>query len=272
MKIRFLVLAVVLFYVSSFYAQSSLDGYKYIIVPNKFDFLSEKNKYQLNGLTHFLFNKNGFKAIIEGEDYPKDLINNRCLALRSNVLREPGMFKTKLKLEFKDCNDKVVYVSPVGESREKEYKKAYHAAIRTVFEHLKKLNYSFKPSNSLTLTTEAYSEPIDAIKSDESVKPEQQIQEVKSKVENRSKVSKPKHDESDKLKKSTSRLYAQPIENGFQLVDTSPKVLYRIKNTGLTDVFLVEHLNGVIYKKAGDWILEYYDGETLVKQVLDLKF
>ena len=56
-------------------------------MPNKFDFLKEKNQYQLNALAEFLFEKYGFETLTEGTDYPADLTANRCLALKSDVLK-----------------------------------------------------------------------------------------------------------------------------------------------------------------------------------------
>ena len=49
----------------------SLNDYKYVIVPGKFDFLKESDKYQLNSLTKFLFEKYGFEAYLErSKDIP----------------------------------------------------------------------------------------------------------------------------------------------------------------------------------------------------------
>ena len=122
MKAKFLPLLIACFILTSVFSQSSLNKYKYIIVPHKFDFLKEKDQYQLNALTQFLFNKYGFEAIMEGTAYPEDLIRNRCLALKSDVNKDSSMFKTKLTVELYDCNDKLVFTSSIGESREKEFK------------------------------------------------------------------------------------------------------------------------------------------------------
>lgn len=34
-------------------AQESLNGYKYVVVPEKFDFLKSEDLYQINSLTKF---------------------------------------------------------------------------------------------------------------------------------------------------------------------------------------------------------------------------
>lgn len=67
-------------------------------------------------------------------------------------------------------------------------------------------------------------------------------------------------------------LYAQEIGNGFQLVDNTPKVVYKIIKTGVTDVFLVEGKSAIIYKKGNTWSIEYSTGSTVVKETLNIKF
>ena len=52
---------IALIVVSNVYSQSNLNDYKYVIVPNKFDFLKENDQYQLNSLAAFLFEKYGFR-------------------------------------------------------------------------------------------------------------------------------------------------------------------------------------------------------------------
>ncbi|APY10387.1 hypothetical protein BWZ22_03645 [Seonamhaeicola sp. S2-3] len=285
MKAKFFSVIITCFIISSAYSQTNLNEYKYVIVPNKFDFLREKDQYQMNSLAEFLFEKYGFNAIIEGEEYPDDLTKNRCLALRSDVLKDKGMFKTKLQVELKDCNDRVVYTSPTGESREKEYGKAYNEALRNAFKPFEAMHYSYKPKENVTAITtnengsqqpvannkvskeiEALKAEIENLKKEKEVKPQpttvittnQKINEVKTQVKEEIAVA--------------GVLYAQEIANGFQLVDSSPKVVYRMKNTGLDNVFLVEGKSAIIFKKGNNWVIEYYLGNQLKQDVLNIKF
>ena len=110
-----------LVFISGAFSQTNLNNYKYVIVPKKYDFLKEEDQYRLNGLTKFLFEKYGFLTLMEGDDYPDDLLKNKCLALNSNVINDSGIFKTKLKIELEDCTDKVVFTSVFGETRESPY-------------------------------------------------------------------------------------------------------------------------------------------------------
>ncbi|MFY0713880.1 hypothetical protein J1D01_09405 [Seonamhaeicola sp. NFXS20] len=286
MKAKFISIIITCFIISSVYSQTNLNEYKYVIVPNKFDFLREKDQYQMNSLAEFLFKKYGFNPIIEGEEYPDDLTRNRCLALRSDVLKDKGMFKTKLQVELKDCNDRVVYTSPTGESREKEYNKAYQEALRNAFKPFETMNYSYKPNENITTITtggNVSQQPV----ADNKVSKE--IEELKAEIENlkkekaketipptttittNQKINEVKPQVKEDVA-ATGVLYAQAIANGFQLVDSSPKVVYRMKNTGLDNVFLVEGKSAIIFKKGNNWVIEYYLGSQLKQEALNIKF
>ena len=45
------IIVLLLFISSSIYAQKKINDYKYIIVPNKFDFASKEDQYQTSSLT-----------------------------------------------------------------------------------------------------------------------------------------------------------------------------------------------------------------------------
>lgn len=291
MKTKFFTIILSCFIATSVFAQANINNYKYVIVPDKFDFLKEKDQYQLNSLAKFLFNKQGFVAIMEGSDYPNDLVLNRCLALESDVTKDSGMFKTKLKIELKDCNGKVVYTSPLGESREKEYKAAYNLALRDAFKHIEAINYKYKPNENISSISTTSLPQVKNEVSEELAELRQEIQNLKKEKEAEVAVVKkpavetpkvvvpqPKPVKNKPVKETTviegasNVLYAQEIENGFQLVDSSPKVIYRIKHTNLKDVFLVDGSSAIVYKKGDDWVIEYYSGATLKQEALNVKF
>ena len=109
----------------SVFAQKNINNYKYIVVPNKFDFVNKVDQYQTSSLTKFLFNKHGFTAFLAEDDLPSDLAENRCLALTAVVESSSSMFATKNVIILKDCANKTVYSSKEGKSKLKEYKKQY---------------------------------------------------------------------------------------------------------------------------------------------------
>jgi hypothetical protein len=284
MKTIFLTIIIACFISISAFSQISINNYKYVIVPKKFDFLKEQDQYQLNSLTKFLFNKYGFNAVMEGSEYPEDLALNRCLALDAKVINKSSLFKTKLKIELKDCNDKVVHTTDFGESREKEYKIAYHEALREAFKRLATLNYKYVPNKNMTSISTATQAPAQKQVTQEIAELKKEIQnlkkdkQVKGAMAEKPTVETPKPEKQPTVKKAaviegvSNVLYAQEIENGYQLVDSSPKVVYRIKKTNLDDVFLVEGTSAILYKKGNDWVIEYYSGTTLEQEALNIKF
>ncbi|MFL1011788.1 hypothetical protein [Flavisericum labens] len=291
MNTKFLTFLIAGLIATAVFSQNSINNYKYIIVPRSYNFLKEANQYQLNALTQFLFNKHGFEAFMEGSDYPEDLIRNRCLALNSDLIKESGLFKTKLILTLKDCNGQAVFTSKIGESREKDYKSAYNLALRDAFESIEALDYNYKPiENSPSMSaTEA------PAKNETAAEIEQLKQEIKklkgaAKIESSEEVnaamSQKKQKEIMEMVESRNQkgseiklkislapvLYAQKTENGFQLIDTTPKVVYKIKKTGQENLFLVEGENAVIYKQGDNWIYEYNTDEGVKQKELNIKF
>ena len=67
-------------------------------------------------------------------------------------------------------------------------------------------------------------------------------------------------------------LYAQEIENGYQLVDSTPKVVYKVKKTHLDQVYLVEGKSAIVFKKGDDWVVEFYENNVLKQLTLNIKF
>lgn len=263
MQTKFLTTLALYFVMSSMFSQVDLNHYKYVIVPKKFDFLKNDNQYQLNALTKFLFVKYGFEALYEGDSYPDDLIQNRCLGLRSDVFMGSGLFKTKLGVELKDCNDKVVYVSALGESRVKAYKEAYNLALRAAFESFETLDYEYVPhSNSQDIV------PLIPVNtphiSDKILVPDGQKE---TKADDLQKTG-----PQASIEISSEILYAQEIQNGFQLLQSDSKIVFEIKATHLKDVFLVSGRTAIIYKKETIWIIEFYENHILKQKQLDIKF
>lgn len=150
---RVLFLGLVFCLTANIYSQQSVNNYKYVIVPERFEFLKENDSYQLNSLTKFLFGKYGFTAFTSGAGLPAELNKNGCLGLRAYVNKNSGMFVTKLKIILKDCNGAVVFTSKEGVSREKDYKNAYHEALRDAFKDIKNLKYTYNKSDDLYFPT-----------------------------------------------------------------------------------------------------------------------
>ncbi|MDH7444786.1 hypothetical protein [Aquimarina sp. 2201CG14-23] len=151
---RVLFFGLIVFSTINLYSQKTVNDYKYVIVPEGYSFFSENDAYQLNSLSKFLFNKYGFKAFVNNEELPEDLKANGCLGLRADVKKNSGLFLTRLAIELKNCNGIVVFTSKEGKSKEKDYKKAYHEALRDAFMDIQGLGYVYNSKQDVEKVTE----------------------------------------------------------------------------------------------------------------------
>lgn len=139
---KYLVVAVVLLMTLSSFSQS-INDYEYVIIPEQYSFAENVDEYQLNSLTQFLFNKFGFQSFRERDNKPFILKVNDCNVLYADVESNSSFLSTKLKVILKDCNDKVIFISEEGKSKNKDYKKSYHEALRSAFISIQELKYKY---------------------------------------------------------------------------------------------------------------------------------
>lgn len=245
MKRIFLLLTLLTFKIFS----QSVNDYKYVIVPTKFDFLKEEDKYNLNTSTRLLLEKYGFEVFMNNQDMPTDIANNRCKSLTADIINESSLFVTKLKIVLKDCKDNVVFESESGKSREKQFAQAYNLAFRDAAKSFESLNYKYSGENKIGTD----------------------LVETKAKVVEETKVVEPYALSSDNPE---IFYFAQPISNGFQVVNNEPRVIMRLFNTSQKNVYIgvKGDKNGVVITKNGKWFFEYYEKGNLVSEPINLRF
>lgn len=147
------LVAVIFFFmgiISKSFSQKSLSDYSYVIVSEQFEFQQEKDKYQLNSLTKFLFNKYGFHAYFDRE-VPLNVF--RCDGLWAEAEGTPGFIITKVQLVLRDCTGEVIYRTNYGKSKVKDYKKAYYESVRNAFDDIIALNVMQKEIIGMDVTT-----------------------------------------------------------------------------------------------------------------------
>lgn len=267
------------------FAQENINNYKYFIVPTSYSFFNEEDKFQINSLTKFLFNKYGFTAFLQNEELPQELTKNKCLALYVNVEQEKSLFKTKLRIDLKDCGGRLVMSSNVGETREKQFDKAFNLALRDAFETYQNINYKYVPSNNVVPVTvePEIQEPI-ATKDKEIERLKEEVKTLKEvKEETTQIVETPRvvaiepelkinETKVEMIEESSNLLYAQPIENGFQVVDTTPKIVMILLETGKSNVYMVKGKNAMVYQEDGSWYLSENEGDKVSVKPLNIKF
>ncbi|TXD82291.1 hypothetical protein ESY86_14770 [Subsaximicrobium wynnwilliamsii] len=291
MKKSVLILIIAICTQFTAWSQEQINAYKYVLIPNQFEFLSAKDQYQINSLTKFLFNKYGYTAFLEDEELPEDLKRDRCLALKADVNKVSGGFlKTKLQMSLLDCNNKVVAASKVGETREKKYEVAYNLALREAFETFQNFDYAYQPTSDSNSKMDDTKADVAAIKDQKAAKKE--IERLKNEVESlknkeREAVSQvekqvikaesktevmPSAPKNTIVEDTADLLYAQPLDNGYQIVDTEPKKVMILLNTGVQNTFLVKGKDAIVYKRGNTWVYESYETEKLETKTLNLKF
>jgi len=274
------------------FSQEAINNYKYVIVPTSYSFLNEEDKYQLNSLTKFLFNKYGYTAFLQTDELPQDLLDDRCLGMYVDVVDDKGLFKTKLRIDLKDCGGNLIMSSQVGETREKEFTKAYNIALRGAFETYQNLDYKYVPSKSSTSKTNK-----SLVKSESTLEKEKEIErlqaevkslkeekEMKAQVVETPKVEieepqlmkepevKVKETKVEFVEEAKDLLYAQPIQNGFQVVDTTPKIVMVLLETPQSNVFIVKDQNAMVYQENGSWFISKNEGGKVTVEALNIKF
>jgi hypothetical protein len=233
-----IVLLLVLFVYSFSFAQ---DNYKYVIVPKKFSFFKEENKYNLNEMTKSFFEKEGFQVVYDTDAFPIDLAENRCSALYINVIEQSNMLFTKIAFELKDCQNKLVLASKQGESRSKEYEKAYNESFREALISMRGL-LNFK-ATVISTTKE-----VSVVASEEKINTANVVNE--------------------------NQLFAIPTSLGYKLVNGIPETIFVIHKTSVDSVFIAKKgiLTGVLIKKSNSWFFEYYEGDKLLSEKVEVKF
>ncbi|WP_433813788.1 hypothetical protein [Flavobacterium johnsoniae] len=232
---------------SVFGFSQSINDYKAVIIPVKYDFMKTENQYRLATLTKSNLLKAGFKAYYANEEMPAGL-GDRCELLYVDVKKDNAFLVTKLFVEFKDCYGKIVYTSETGKSREKDYEAAYKESLDNAFISIIAQHYKY---NGKTVTTQAVqtSTPVVSTVAATTVIPAPDVSDP-------------------------NLLYAQPTENGYQLIDKTPKVVMKLLKTSRQDSFIAikDGVQGSLNAKDNGWYFEYYQNDKLVSEKISVKF
>ncbi|MCM0668738.1 hypothetical protein NCC77_21980 [Flavobacterium tyrosinilyticum] len=249
MRIKILLTAILCSVVG--FAQS-INDYKAVIIPLKYEFMKTDNQYRLATLSKQNLTKGGFEAFYSNEQLPEGY-TDRCQVLYMDVIRDNAFLVTKLIIQFKDCFGQVVFTSEAGKSREKEYEIAYKEALDNAFKSVYALHYKYSGNPVANSKTSA---PVKAA--------------VATTV-----VATPVSTASSPDLKDPNLLYAQPTESGYQLIDKTPKVVMKLLKTSQPNVYIAikDNVQGsLILKEDGQWYFESYQNDKLVSEKIVVKF
>ena len=233
--------------ITSFSFAQSVNNYKAVIVPLKFDFIRTNNQYRLCTISKANLINAGFAVFYANEILPKEY-SDRCDLLYYDIVKENAFLATKFHIELKDCSGNLVYKSETGYTKEKDTELAYSDALNKAFVSVNNLHYKFEKLIITTPVVELKNEVVPVVAS-----------VVSTAI----------------IEKSDSNLmYAQATATGYQLVDASPKVVYKLYKTSRSDLFIAMKGNnqGVLIQKENQWFFEYYENEKLVSEKVAVKF
>lgn len=241
--------SVVLFILLSHFSFSqNINDYEYVFVPAKFSIFKENDKFRLNTNVKLLLQKYGFKSYFVTDSVPFEIANTNCKKLYADIEKDNNFILTKVKIILKDCNDKIVFQTDFGSSKEKVLVTAYNQALREAGTSFDKLNYNYNGKNrGLTETVSGITQVENETSSTKEILP---------------------------IKTSESFYFAQTTAYGFQVIDNEPKVIMRLYTTSQKNMFLAvkDVVNGVVFLKDNQWVFEYLENGKVFSEQLKLKF
>ncbi|MCK0130680.1 hypothetical protein MWU59_04105 [Flavobacteriaceae bacterium F08102] len=251
----------------------SLNQYEYVIIPSEYSFLKSPNQYQLNDMTKFLFDQKGFKTLFDNEERSATWIKDPCKTLLANVENNSTIFSTKLTITLTDCYNKVVFTSAEGKSKIKDYKKGYQDALRKAFKSIESLEYTYEGGATSVRASEAEDdeivvEEVDFGATSQVVNQQGKQNQLKDKMVEVTEVN----DAALTIPDTEELLYAQANKLGFNLIDSSPKVVFRLLNSSKKDVYILQDKKGIFYKDDAQWFAAFYHNGTLIRKEIKVKW
>lgn len=237
-------------------SQSSLNDYNMAIIPAKFDFQKEDNQYRINSTIKAFLQQKGFEVYLSSDDLPEGFMDYNCNKLFVNLIEKSNMFVTELQVEFKDCKNKVLYVTDVGESRDKNIAKSYNIALQAALKTFSKANYKYSGKTYFDEEAEEKIKNRDV---------ENVSQEVTKVIKSEKEVTYEKVGTPVKKENTQSSIKVVNKANQKELV------LYKTSNP---NVYLANYngINGIVMSKENVWYFEYTEGDKTISEKLDIKF
>ena len=296
---KYLLILITLSFFLNVFSQKSINDYKYVVVPLKYNFVKGEDKFRINTLTRHLFKENGFIAFFDKEELPEDLFQNRCLALYADVEKLDSGLSTKMKISLKDCKNEMIFNSSIGKTKIKDYSKAYPIAIREAFLSIELLNYKYNPTNT---SQNEIIEVKDNKEQDTRDEANLEVKRLKKELEDLKKLKDNKEQDLDKVEKVEKELkiektpeviveetkpepqnkvkytddlqilYAKVIVDGFQLFNTDSSMMMMLLKTSAQNVFIVKDKNAIVYKHNDKWMYSENNGVNKNEKELNIKF
>ncbi len=237
------------------YAQS-VNEYRYVVIPSRFELQSETNQYRLNTLAKKYLTEAGFEAVHESL-MTDNQVNHRCDNLFIDIVKVKSLLTIKVKVLLRDCRNAVIFESKEGNSKEKSYEKGYQEALAKAFESVKELHYTYTGKKQ-DVTPEpqpvAVSKPVAPVAATPVV------------------TSNPVQSDTTTSKTTYT---VEPLASGYLIIDgNTSKIALKILKTSDPKIYTASRNgdSGVFLNKNGKWFFEYYRNGTLYSEEFSVDY
>lgn len=258
-------------------AQAQLDSYKYFVVPKRFNAFKDINQFQSSTLVKFLLTKYEFDPVYD-DAIPVELFLNKCLGLTSQVEDNSTYLQTVVAIVFYDCRGQEVFRTQEGKSKNKVFKEAYSEAIQEALQTMALISHNYQGSEETTVEEPVVAQapdPVETIPEPETVVAPAEPAVVAVIVEEASEptVKEETESEASEATKPEITYWEQTAStNGYILTHPEKEVTWVIMKTSSADVFMAISTTkqGVAFKEKKGWRLEYYLGDQLVVEQIQV--
>ncbi|MBC2839607.1 hypothetical protein [Robiginitalea sp. SC105] len=295
-----------------FTGRAQFNSYKYMVVPTRFEDFRKTNQHQTSTILKYYLVEKGLPAVYDAQQ-PKEIKVDPCQAAYVNLRDESGMFQTRVVVEFSDCEGNILLETRQGSSKIKDYDSAYKEAIADALESLSGVKYTYNPpataggdpavaasasvaatradvadspSREMPVEEEAQTGMAEALDVARDAVPEGRespaaaggnpaASTAMAVAAGGSSAAAPANAVADQKTAPADLLYAQEIENGYQLVDSTPKVRMKLMETSQPDRFIAlvdGQPKGMVYQQGTQWVHEFYEAGELRTEALQIKF
>ena len=147
------------------------------------------------------------------------------MLLDVNVEKIKSFLKTKLQVQFKNCKNQIIFKSEIGVSNEKDFKTAFHEALRASFISIGDANYNYSEK------------PFQLNHNDIIISETTQVDQ---------------NDNNQNL-----RIKIIPTSYGFDFVTSNKEILFSLHQTICDGLYIIDKLTGTAYRRGDKWVREY---------------
>ena len=138
-----------------------------------------------------------------------------------------------------------MFRSDVGVSNEKDFKKAFHEALRESFISITNANYNFSKKSFVTNLKTKKIMPDESLDNDTSL--------IKTNIYNKN-----------------YKVIIVPTNYGYDVVGGNKEILLSLYQTTCDDLYIIDKLPGAAYKRGSRWVREYIkDKKTVIESLFN---